>query len=227
MHCPSINQLIIQSPWKSEWRSVCLSHSVSGLVRHSVIQSLFLVILTHISEIDLYWTSRSTKMVLAIAKSKLLEGNCHPKDRFRSEFVYSRLVFSMGDVQVFNGEVSKHISSLLQVHKMHCIYVLFHWPRHSKAIIIEKVIPCFRKFHPWKKQKQKQKKQRQKKHWSSQSKKKKSPTGPAYLKHQLLCNHRQKSFRRRADIYLPKTYIFYNTYKSIRSRQLHFVTHLE
>ena len=90
MHCPSINQLIIQSPWKSEWRSVCLSHSVSGLVRHSVIQSLLLVILTHISEIDPYWTSRSTKMVLAIAKSKLLKGNCHPKDRFRSEFVYSR-----------------------------------------------------------------------------------------------------------------------------------------
>ena len=52
-------------------------------------------------------------MVLAIAKSKLLEGNYRPKDRFGSEFVYSRLVFSMGDVQVFNGEVSKHISSLL------------------------------------------------------------------------------------------------------------------
>ena len=103
---------------------------------------------------------------------------------------------------------------------MHCIYVFFHWPRHSKAIIIEKVIPCFRKFHPWKKTKTK------KKHWSSQSKEKKSPTCLAYLKHQLLCNHRQKSFRRRADIYSPTTYIFYNTYKSIRSRQLHFVTHL-
>ena len=77
------------------------------------------------------------------------------------------------------------------------------------------------------KKKTKQKKNKKKtKHWSSQSKKK-SPTGPAYLKHQLLCNHRQKSFRRRADIYSPTTYIFYNTYKSIRSRQLHFVTHLE
>ena len=72
----------------------------------------------------------------------------------------------------------------------------------------------------------KKKNNKKKKHWSSQSKKK-SPTGPAYLKHQLLCNHRQKSFRRRADIYSPTTYIFYNTYKSIRSRQLHFVTHLE
>ena len=78
-----------------------------------------------------------------------------------------------------------------------------------------------------KKQKTKNKKKAKKKNTGPLRVKKKSPTGLAYLKHQLLCNRRQKSFRRRADIYSPKTYIFYNTYKSIRSRQLHFVTHLE
>ena len=65
-------------------------------------------------------------------------------------------------------------------------------------------------------------------------KKKKNTTGPlrvkkkiTYLEHQLLCNHRLKSFRHCAEIYPPTTYIFYNTYKSIRSWQLRFVTHLE
>ena len=78
-----------------------------------------------------------------------------------------------------------------------------------------------------KKKKKNQKKTTTKKTLVLSEEKKKSPTGLAYLKHQLLCNHKQKSFRRRADIYSPTTYIFYNTYKSIRSRQLHFVTHLE
>ena len=85
-------------------------------------------------------------------------------------------------------------------------------------------IPSLKKKKQKKKQKQKQK---QKKNTGPLRVKKKSPTGLAYLKHQLLCNHRQKSFRRRANIYSPTTFVFYNTYKSIRSRQLHFVTHLE
>ena len=67
-------------------------------------------------------------------------------------------------------------------------------------------------------------------------KKKKNTTVPlrvkkkkkiTYLEHQLLCNHRLKSFRHWAEIYSSTTYIFYNTYKSIRSWQLRFVTHLE
>ena len=85
----------------------------------------------------------------------------------------------------------------------------------------------FQEIPSLKKTKTKTKNNNNKKNTGPLRVKKKSPTGPAYLKHQLLCNHRQKSFRRRADIYSPKTYIFYNTYKSIRSRQLHFVTHLE
>ena len=86
----------------------------------------------------------------------------------------------------------------------------------------------FQEIPSLKKEKKKKKpKKNQKKNTGPLRVKKKSPTGLAYLKHQVLCNHRQKSFRRRADIYSPTTYIFYNTYKSIRSRQLHFVTHLE
>ena len=85
----------------------------------------------------------------------------------------------------------------------------------------------FQEIPSLKKEKKKKPKKNQKKNTGPLRVKKKSPTGLAYLKHQVLCNHRQKSFRRRADIYSPTTYIFYNTYKSIRSRQLHFVTHLE
>ena len=85
----------------------------------------------------------------------------------------------------------------------------------------------FQEIPSLKKKKKPKKKTKKKKNNGPLRVKKKSPTGLAYLKHQVLCNHRQKSFRRRADIYSPTTYIFYNTYKSIRSRQLHFVTHLE
>ena len=140
-------------------------------------------------------------MVLAIAKSKFLEGNCHPKDRSRFELIYSRLVFSRGDVPVFNGEVSKRTCSFLSVHKVNFYLCLFSLTRivkiklmndimrwlakavlrrgyGSKATTIEKIAPLnmfsFGQISSLKKsQKTKTQKKTNKKQRPSQTKKKK------------------------------------------------------
>ena len=158
-------------------------------------------------------------MVLAIAKSKFLEGNCHPKDRSRFELIYSRLVFSRGDVPVFNGEVSKRTCSFLSVHKVNFYLCLFSLTRivkiklmndimrwlakavlrrgyGSKATTIEKIAPLnmfsFGQISSLKKsQKTKTQNKTNKKQRSSQTTtKKKKPLSREQSEDHLLCNHR-------------------------------------